>query len=264
MLGAMGQGPSSIVWTITWDLCARSGRGQGRVACRIRNLRGPVNGGLPLGPYHSLALVPTPPPTPPSPLSSCPLSLVPPPAQLCERGYSLEQDVCSPCLTGTVGRLTTFGIVIVTVGLAAAIVLSLLYFLKVRALQVLPSFVPLSLRPSLRPSLPSPDLSTFPSSPSPSLRPTTLHSLTLCYWTVICTARFTCRAPAPFPCTVMMHPTPCYSPCDWTAAVVVSRDTGPCHCGCQHPPGVLWRHQAEDRNCILPGWQWAGRAWRQH
>ncbi len=35
--------------------------------------------------------------------------------QLCERGFSKEEGVCTACLTGTFGRVTTFGIVVFTV-----------------------------------------------------------------------------------------------------------------------------------------------------
>jgi hypothetical protein len=54
------------------------------------------------------------------------------PLQLCEPGYAMDLGECTECLTGTFGRVTTFGLVVFTVGPVLALVGLLLYFLKVR------------------------------------------------------------------------------------------------------------------------------------
>ncbi len=64
-------------------------------------------------------------------LSSLPLPPSPGCYQLCEPGYALDMGECTRCLTGTFGRVTTFGLIVFSVVPVVAVVALALYFLKV-------------------------------------------------------------------------------------------------------------------------------------
>ena len=51
--------------------------------------------------------------------------------QLCEAGYALDMGECSQCLAGAIGRVTTFGLIVISAISGVALVVLALHFLKV-------------------------------------------------------------------------------------------------------------------------------------
>ncbi len=51
--------------------------------------------------------------------------------QLCEVGYALDMGECTQCLAGAIGRVTTFGLIVISAISGVALVVLALHFLKV-------------------------------------------------------------------------------------------------------------------------------------
>lgn len=50
---------------------------------------------------------------------------------MCEQGFSMNGGKCSACREGGFGRVTTFGIIVLTIALSALSVMAALYLSKV-------------------------------------------------------------------------------------------------------------------------------------